>query len=148
MVSSMKLLPVALVTVQAWNTVKGAPVMQEPEQVADAARQVLPSDREGFAVLHLDSRNALRSIEVASVGSLNASIVHPREVFKGAILANAASIILSHNHPSGNAEPSEEDLAITRRIKECGRLIGIDLLDHVIVTDSQFTSFKERKLLR
>ena len=81
-------------------------------------------------------------------GSLNASLVHPREVFVPAIALSAASLILAHNHPSGDPTPSEEDLAITRRIQESGRLLGIELLDHVIVARDSYTSFKERRLLR
>jgi len=86
-----------------------------------------------YAVIHLDARHRPRSVEVVSIGSLNASIVHPREVFKAAILSGAQSIILGHNHPSGEVEPSDEDLSITRRLVEVGELLGIVVLDHVIV---------------
>ena len=105
------------------------------------------ADREHFVAVLLSSRNTVIGIETVSVGSLNASIVHPREVFKPAIVHSASAIALAHNHPSGDVTPSEEDLAITRRLKEAGRLLGIDLLDHVIVGDRSFTSLKERKLL-
>lgn len=147
MTATMKLRRVRLVTVDAPPSETGAPTMQGPDDAYRAAKAVLPTDREGFAVLHLDARHRLRSIELVSVGSLNASIVHPREVFKGAILANAASIILAHNHPSGEAEPSEEDLTITRRLVECGDLIGIGVLDHVIVAGDTFVSFRTRNLV-
>jgi DNA repair protein RadC len=85
---------------------------------------------------------------VISIGSLNASIVHPREVFRPAIVLCAASLVLAHNHPSGDTQPSEEDLAITRRLHEAGRLLGIELVDHVVVADSGYTSFRERRLLK
>ncbi len=104
-----------------------------PARAEAILRAILPEDREGFAVIHLDARHAPVSVEVVSVGCLNSSIVHPREVFKGAILAGAAAIIVGHNHPSGDPEPSDEDLSITRRLAECGTLLGVALLDHVII---------------
>jgi len=97
---------------------------------------------------YLNSRNQVLRREIISIGSLNASIVHPREVFIPALAVSAASLILAHNHPSGDPSPSEEDLAITRRIAESGRLLGIELLDHVVVAREAYTSFKERRLLR
>lgn len=142
--TSTTLRRVRLVTVESTDTVKGAPTMHGPEDVARVARAVLPTDREGFAVLHLDSRHRVRSVELASVGSLNASIVHPREVFKAAILANAAAIIITHNHPSGETDPSNEDLTITERLVKAGELLGISVLDHVIVTAAAATSLRER----
>ncbi len=105
------------------------------------------AQREHFVVLLFNARHEVRSIETVSVGSLNASIVHPREVFKPAIVHSASAIALAHNHPSGDVTPSEEDLQITRRLKEAGHLLGIDLLDHVIVGKNAYTSLKERKLL-
>jgi DNA repair protein RadC len=110
-------------------------------------RRIGKADREHFVAVLLFSRNTVLGIETISVGSLNASIVHPREVFKPAILHSAAAIALAHNHPSGDVTPSEEDVAITRRMREAGQLLGIELLDHVIVARKTFTSFKERKLL-
>jgi len=85
--------------------------------------------------------------ETVSIGSLNASIVHPREVFKPAVIASAASIVLVHNHPSGDPEPSEEDLAITKRLVEAGELLGIAVLDHVIVASRGVVSLRARQLL-
>jgi len=123
-----------------------APVL-EPGRAASILRAVLPADREGFAVLHLDARSVVRSVEVVSVGSLNASIVHPREVFKGALLANACAIILGHNHPSGDPEPSAEDIAITKRLVQIGELIGIVVLDHVIIGEGRHVSLHERGTL-
>jgi len=82
-----------------------------------------------------------------SIGTLNANLVHPREVFKEAIDSRAASVILVHNHPSGDPEPSEDDLEITKRIVEAGKIIGIDVLDHIIITKNKVFSFKEKKLI-
>ena len=89
-------------------------------------------DREHLVCLHLSSSNKILGIEVVSIGSLNASIVHPREVLKSAVLSNAASIILAHNHPSGELKPSKEDLAVTERIKQACQIMDIKLLDHII----------------
>ncbi|OAS83110.1 RadC family protein [Metabacillus litoralis] len=101
-------------------------------------------DREHFIVASLDTKNQPVSINVCHIGSLNASIVHPREVMKAAVLSNAAAIIVGHNHPSGKTEPSKEDLEVTKRLKEAGKIIGIDVLDHIIVGDETFTSLKEK----
>ncbi|MED4851779.1 DNA repair protein RadC [Caldifermentibacillus hisashii] len=101
-------------------------------------------DREHFIVVSLDTKNQPVSINVCHIGSLNASIVHPREVMKSAILSNAASIIVGHNHPSGKAEPSREDIEVTKRLVEAGKIIGIEVLDHIIVGDETFTSLKEK----
>lgn len=104
-------------------------------------------DREIFVVVALDTKNQPTAIQTVSVGTLNASLVHPREVYKMAILSNAASIIISHNHPSGISKPSKEDMDITQRLSECGKLLGINVLDHVIIGDNEHTSFKERGLI-
>jgi DNA repair protein RadC len=101
-------------------------------------------DREYFIVASLDTKNQPVSINVCHIGSLNASIVHPREVMKSAILSNAASIIVGHNHPSGKPEPSKEDIDVTKRLVEAGKIIGIDVIDHIIVGDETYTSLKEK----
>lgn len=98
-------------------------------------------------VITLNVKNNVTGLFEVSRGSLNSSIVHPREVLKRAILNNAASIVLCHNHPSGNPEPSREDIAITSRVKECGNIIGIDLLDHIIIGDENYVSLKELNCL-
>ena len=90
--------------------------------------------KEVFKVFLLDSNNAVISSEIVSIGVLNLAIVHPREIFKLAIIQSANSIILVHNHPSGNVEPSKEDLEITQRLREAGDLLGIKILDHVIIS--------------
>lgn len=101
---------------------------------------------EHFKILILDTKNNVRSIEHISTGSLNSSIVHPRETFKPAIKKSASSIILLHNHPSGECSPSSEDISLTNRLNECGNILGIKILDHIIIGDSYF-SFKEEGLL-
>ena len=99
--------------------------------------------KEIFIVICLDTKNQIISKETISVGSLNANIVHPREVFKPALLASAAHIIVSHNHPSGDPTPSREDIDITKKLVETGKIMGIDLLDHVIIGDGRHFSMKE-----
>lgn len=100
-------------------------------------------DREHFKVMLLNTKNHCISIETISIGTLNASLVHPREVFKLAIKKSAASIILAHNHPSGDSKPSKEDIEVTRRLVEAGKIIGIEVLDHLILGNGSFTSLKE-----
>ena len=100
-------------------------------------------DREEFLILPVDSKNKPLGFHVVSVGSLSASLVHPREVFKVAILANAAAVIAVHNHPSGDPRPSAEDRALTRKLKAAGEILGIALLDHVIIGAESFHSFAD-----
>ena len=105
-------------------------------------------DRETFVMAALDTKNNVNALHTVSVGSLNASIVHPRELFKVAILANAASIIVAHNHPSGDPAPSQEDISLTRKLVEVGILLDIPLLDHIVVGDNdRYCSFKEKGLI-
>ncbi|WP_235069813.1 RadC family protein [Turicibacter sp. TJ11] len=104
-------------------------------------------DREQFIIACLNTKNEPTNISVVAVGTLNKAIVHPREVFKTAILSNAASIMAFHNHPSGNAEPSQQDIQLTHRLVEAGELLGIKLLDHLIIGDGTFTSLKEKGYL-
>ncbi len=104
-------------------------------------------NKEHFVVLSLDAHNRLIKISNISVGSLNASIVHPREVFKEAIQSSAAQIIIAHNHPSGNLEASPEDVALTRRLEEAAKIFGIELLDHIIVAEDNYFSLKEQNLI-
>lgn len=102
------------------------------------------ADREHFVVLCLDTKNQPTCIQVVHIGSLNASIVHPREVLKSALLSNTASILVGHNHPSDNPTPSQEDIGVTERLKEAGKILGIDLLDHLIICSDSFISLKEK----
>lgn len=115
--------------------------------VAFVGPKLRKEQREHFLVLLLNARHEVIGKETVSIGSLNASIVHPREVFRSAIVNSAASIIAVHNHPSGDAEPSEEDVAITKRLVQAGELIGIAVLDHVIVASRGVVSFRSRQLL-
>lgn len=105
------------------------------------------SDREQFIVCCMDTKNQPTSINVVSVGTLNSSLVHPREVFKSAILGNSSSIIVAHNHPSGDPSPSKEDIYITERLKEAGKIVGINILDHIIIGDNRYISFKEKGVI-
>jgi len=100
-------------------------------------------DCEHLWLLCLDTKNRVTCICEIAVGSLNAAVVHPREVFKTALLANAAAVIVLHNHPSGDVSPSVEDMAITHRLKEAGQLLGVKVLDHIIVGDEKFYSFAD-----
>ena len=101
-------------------------------------------DREHFVVMALDTKNQPTAIQTCRIGSLNSSMAHPREIMKVAILSNAASLILGHNHPSNAPSPSQEDVQVTKRIVEAGQLLGIDVLDHIIVCDDSFVSLKEK----
>jgi len=122
--------------------------IESPKDVFELLKNDLgDKKKEHFKVLSLDSRNKLISIDNVSIGTINANLVHPREVFKTAIQHLAVSIILVHNHPSGDPEPSKADLEITKRIVEAGKLIGIDVLDHIIITKSNFFGFKDKKLI-
>jgi DNA repair protein RadC len=106
-----------------------------------------PVDREQFIAIILDGRNQVIGFNVISVGTLTTALVHPREVFKPAIVAGAAALILVHNHPSGDPEPSQEDRALTERLKQVGELIGIRVLDHLVIGDGRYVSLVERGLL-
>ena len=126
------------------------PVIRSPEEVYQAAKQLLAlheKPQEHFCILCLNTKNKIVGVHTISIGSLNASIVHPREVFKAAILNNASRIICLHNHPSGDPEPSKEDIEITRRLVEAGEIIGIEVLDHVIIGEQRYLSMKERGLM-
>ncbi|MBL7095832.1 DNA repair protein RadC [candidate division KSB1 bacterium] len=120
--------------------------LTDPEKVYRLIKSKLKDyHKEHFYIIVLNSRNW--SVAEVSVGSLNASIVHPREVFAEAIKNKAASVIFVHNHPSGDPEPSEGDLVVTKRLVEAGKILEIEVVDHIIITNTNFLSFKERKLL-
>jgi DNA repair protein RadC len=106
-------------------------------------------DREHFVILMLDRKNRVIGIHTVSVGSLTASVVHPREVYKAAILSNCAALILAHNHPSGDPQPSQEDRVMTKRLVEAGKLLGISVLDHIIIGDGgqRYFSFADEGVL-
>lgn len=116
------------------------------QQIFETFGYLRRESKEHFLALHLDGKNRLSCIDRVAVGSLNSAIVHPREVFKTALLSSAAALILIHNHPSGDPTPSREDLELTGRLKEAGELLGIKVLDHVIIGDT-YVSLCERGLL-
>ena len=126
---------------------KARPILRSPEEVAVEVRsQLKGKKKEHFVVLCLDTRNRLINHKLVSVGSLDTSIVHPREVFNEAITSRAASVIFAHNHPSGDPEPSKEDVELTRRLAKAGEIMGIDVLDHIIICDKSYVSLKARNL--
>ncbi len=118
--------------------------ISSPSDALELAKMHLEDrDREEFIIITLDTKNQPTSINMCSRGSINASIVHPREVFKTAVLSNSATILLAHNHPSGNPQPSKEDREITKRLVEAGNILGIKVLDHLIIGHDSYFSFKE-----
>ena len=122
--------------------------IKKPQDVVKAIRaRIQDKAKEHFKLILLNTRNKIISISNVSTGTLNTSLVHPREVFKDAIMHNAASVILTHNHPSGDIEPSENDLTITKRLVEAGKILGIEVIDHIIITKNAFFSFKEKGLI-
>ncbi len=126
------------------------PVIKSPTEVYQAAKQLLAlheEPEEHFCILCLNAKNKIVGVHTISIGSLNASIVHPREVFKAAMLNNASGIICLHNHPSGDPEPSREDIETTRRLVEAGEIMGIKVLDHVIIGEQSYLSMKEKCLM-
>ncbi len=126
---------------------KPQPVLKSPEDVAAVMRSKLKGKKKEHCwVLCLDTRNKLINCKPVSIGSLDTSIVHPREVFKEAVSSSAASVIFVHNHPSGDPEPSKEDIELTKRLAEAGEIVGIEVLDHIIVCDKDYLSLKARDL--
>ncbi|OOM70021.1 hypothetical protein CLPUN_53530 [Clostridium puniceum] len=122
--------------------------IEAPKDAVELGKRFLEeSDREQLLVCCLDVKNQPTAINVVSVGNLNTSVVHPREVFKPAILSNSASIILFHNHPSGDPTPSKEGTNITERLKECGIILGIKLIDHIIIGNNSYYSLKEKGII-
>ena len=122
----------------------GEPIKSARDVFEYASQRLITNQQEHFIILLLDSKNRIVKDEVISIGTLNASIIHPREVFKSAIREGVNSIILVHNHPSGDPEPSAEDEQITEKLFGAGELLNIKVLDHVIVGKDKFWSFKER----
>ena len=119
------------------------PSITSPADVLNELRHIKDAKREYFVAIFLNARNQVLKTEVISVGSLNASLVHPRELFAPAVGISAASVILGHNHPSGNCEPSREDIQLTRRMVQAGEIMGIEVVDHLIVGSERFLSMKE-----
>ena len=129
------------------------PQINDSDSVAKVLKSILLAeseidrDKEHVWVIGVNVRNIVKYIDLVSLGTLNASLVHPREVFRLAVMQGVAFVILAHNHPSGESSPSEEDKSITRRLAEAGQILGIPVLDHIIITTTQHTSFKNQELL-
>jgi DNA repair protein RadC len=122
--------------------------IKNPEAVVKAIRaSVQDKAKEHFKLILLNSRNRVIGISTISIGTLTTSLVHPREVFKEALLHSAASVVLAHNHPSGDPEPSEDDLKITKKLVESGKILGIEVIDHIIIGKTNFYSFREKGLI-
>jgi DNA repair protein RadC len=126
---------------------KKAQIYLTPKEIWEELRDLRNHKKEHFVIFYLDSRNQEIKREIISIGSLNANLVHPREVFEPAVRNLAAQIILAHNHPSGDPTPSEDDLEITKRLIEAGKILGIEVIDHIIVAKDNFFSFKEKDLI-
>lgn len=126
---------------------KQSALLLSPQDVWNELKDIRDHKKEHFVIFFLDSRNQEIKREIVSVGSLNANHVHPREVFEPAVRHLAAQVIIAHNHPSGDAEPSKADLEITKKLVEGGNILGIEMKDHVIVTKDNYASFKERGLI-
>ncbi len=125
--------------------IKYKETVSQPETAAGILKTVIGNtDRETAVVLCLDAKNKINAINIVSIGTVDATLTHPREVFKAAILSNAVGIIYAHNHPSGDIEPSPEDEAVTKRLIEAGKILGIDLVDSIILGDG-FYSFRAEK---
>jgi DNA repair protein RadC len=119
-----------------------------PKEIADIYIPLLKDElKERFIIVCLNSANKIIRHEIISIGNLNSSVVHPREVFKTALDNSSASIIIIHNHPSGNPEPSNEDIAITRKLVEAGKIMDVPVFDHIIIAGNCFTSFVEKRLI-
>lgn len=140
---------VSLKMIKESSILYGDRKISTPKDAIEIVKVILEDcDREKLVVCCLNTKNEPTSISTVSIGTLNSSIVHPREVFKTAIMSNSASIILFHNHPSGNTQPSKEDISITERIKEAGKIIGIEMIDHIIIGDNEkYTSLKEEGIV-
>ena len=130
-----------------YSTAGDKPLVKTPDDVAGVVRSRLRGKKkEHFLALLLDTRSQLIKVSEISIGSLDTSIVHPREVFKEAISASAASVIFAHNHPSGDPEASEDDIELTKRLAKAGEIVGIDVLDHIIICDKKYLSLKREGL--
>lgn len=123
------------------------PILDSPKTIVAQLADLRGKQKEYFIALYLNARNQLILKETISVGTLTASLVHPREVFEPAIRHFASSVVIAHNHPSNNPEPSEEDIKLTETLIRTGKILDIDLLDHIIVTNNGYTSFKEKVLM-
>lgn len=126
---------------------KQSVLILEPKDVWEEMKDVRGSKKEHFVVFYLDTRNQEIKREIISIGSLNSSLVHPREVFEPAVRQLAAKVIIAHNHPAGDPKPSECDSIMTQKLVEAGKLLDIEIIDHVVVTQKEFYSYREHKLI-
>ena len=123
-------------------------VIDSPEKAVKLVKSIIEeSDREMMVVVNLDTKHQPTELYIAATGSLNSCIIHPREIFKTAIISSSNSILIAHNHPSGNPKPSQEDNAVTERLKSAAEIIGINLIDHIIIGRESYYSYKENNLL-
>ena len=129
------------------NYISGRTRVTSSREVFDLFRFLANETKEHFLALHMDSKNRILCLDHVSSGSLNASIVHPREVFKGCLLSSAAAVLFLHNHPSGNPDPSREDLELTTRLKDAGSLLGLRVLDHIIIGEDRYVSLADQGLV-
>ena len=123
------------------------PTVRDAEDVYEYLKELRKLKKEQFRGLYLNSRNKLIYDEIISLGTLNSNLVHPREVFQPAVEFSAAAIIVAHNHPSGDPEPSDDDLEITKRLVEAGKIMGLEILDHLIIGRNKFVSLKGKGLM-
>jgi DNA repair protein RadC len=126
---------------------KRSELILSPKDVWEKMEDLRNSKKEHFVVFYLDTRNQIIKREIISIGTLNTNLIHPREVFESAIRYSTSQIIISHNHPSGIADSSEEDICVSKRLVEAGNILGIDILDHIIVSKDDYKSMKEFNLL-
>ena len=123
-------------------------IIKSPKDIFPLLKEkIINFHKEYFMVVSLDNRNKVISIDIVSIGTLNSSLIHPRETFEVAIKNHAAGIIICHNHPSGELKPSEDDLVVTNNLIKAGKLLGIEISDHLIITKNGYFSFKERKII-
>jgi len=123
------------------------PTISSAKDAVAQLQELRTAKKEHFVVLYLNARNQLIKKETISIGTLNANLVHPREVFKPAIECLATSVIVAHNHPSGDSQPSQADVDLTKRMTEAGRLLGIEILDHIVISNSNSFSFKDKQVI-
>ena len=126
---------------------KKSELILSPKDVWENLKDIRDNKKEHFVVFYLDARNQKIQREIISVGILNANLIHPREVFEPAIYHSAAQILIAHNHPSGEIKPSDDDIVVTKRLMEAGKILGIEVADHVIVSQNAFLSLKCEGLL-
>jgi DNA repair protein RadC len=123
-------------------------IIKSPKDIFPLLKEkIINFHKEYFMVVSLDNRNKVINVDTVSVGTLNSSLIHPRETFEAAIKNHAAAIIICHNHPSGELKPSEDDLVVTNNLIKAGKLLGIEISDHLIITKDGYFSFKERKII-